>query len=903
MRPLHGGKCKIEPMATLLWLFSTSLLAQADVPQASPAEKVAAAVAELASETFERRESATQFLWRAWPASKPALEAAAKSSDAEVALRARHILEQARYGLAPDTPPEIVRLTRDYRQGDANAKRAALGGHRERGQTSIILALLRNESDKNIQAQWAQEFLNLEKASAVLLVAGEDPSRAIETLQWLAEFGNAPARAQRDLAALLLLTGGLDKAIAERQAAGLYRDQPREAALLARLLQVQGNLPQAREIAEFSKDKHLQSDLYYRLEDWQALTQAGFIPGDSGIENLGFTAAYQRLAGNNAELNLAIQGILALAASKPERAWMCAEALMINGRWQEALDLLTRAYSAGAFDLLATQLRCTEAFQRIGIDKPREHVAEWFTDAMRGLPAGSRDAAPLFHRGCKAARVLHGLGEREQSLQLIAALDKAAGSRPDWSFSVFALQLDVGLMERAWQQGAQVIQNNERSMPSVMSHLYGSRSSVAREWWSILQDSAPDESPLSSLRKLEAILSPQPRIAPLAANVAALARQAEQAAEKLPLDPRLRRLAAIADVCLQHKELPLARSCLEKQAALAGGIKEERDPFGERSPRGVEPLVRLGLLEAEQGAWLQAAAAYGRAWELDKRNAVPLYFQGHALVQAGKDGEGRRLMERAVLLPLAGTEPRRDLARAMQARGLASEALSQWEIILRVGAFEGWEGGDDWAVQEAAENVARHVNRSDELRAAFLWQRYLFYMLKTNTGFLEAGHYARAVHRIHACRALGLLKSGQTQAALSEVWKAHAALPGEADFVAQVLPLLASGGHRKDAERLFEESFSAYDAVCRAFPRSSRHHNGLAWLAARCSQRLDAALAHAHEALCLEPGNPAFLDTLAEVHFQRGDRAAALTLATKAAELTPTNQHFQEQLRRFREAR
>jgi tetratricopeptide (TPR) repeat protein len=70
-------------------------------------------------------------------------------------------------------------------------------------------------------------------------------------------------------------------------------------------------------------------------------------------------------------------------------------------------------------------------------------------------------------------------------------------------------------------------------------------------------------------------------------------------------------------------------------------------------------------------------------------------------------------------------------------------------------------------------------------------------------------------------------------------------------------------------------------------------------MSAKCSRRLEEALKHAQKAVELSPDKAAYVDTLAEVHFQRGDRDEAIRHIRRCIELEPDSQYFHEQLTRF----
>jgi tetratricopeptide (TPR) repeat protein len=75
--------------------------------------------------------------------------------------------------------------------------------------------------------------------------------------------------------------------------------------------------------------------------------------------------------------------------------------------------------------------------------------------------------------------------------------------------------------------------------------------------------------------------------------------------------------------------------------------------------------------------------------------------------------------------------------------------------------------------------------------------------------------------------------------------------------------------------------------------------NNAAWLCTRTQRKLDEALALAEKAVVLAPDEAAYQDTLAEVHFQRGDRQAAVAAAKKCVAMVPGNLMFATRLKHF----
>src|SRR5262249_33164992 len=87
----------------------------------------------------------------------------------------------------------------------------------------------------------------------------------------------------------------------------------------------------------------------------------------------------------------------------------------------------------------------------------------------------------------------------------------------------------------------------------------------------------------------------------------------------------------------------LWRSCVHA-IFLKAGMEESANEYLAQSAVDARqrPHLRYGDFLAGQKRWELAAAQYGRAWDLNRTEPLPLYLKGWALVQAGQAQEGKR---------------------------------------------------------------------------------------------------------------------------------------------------------------------------------------------------------------------------------------------------------------------
>jgi tetratricopeptide (TPR) repeat protein len=306
-------------------------------------------------------------------------------------------------------------------------------------------------------------------------------------------------------------------------------------------------------------------------------------------------------------------------------------------------------------------------------------------------------------------------------------------------------------------------------------------------------------------------------------------------------------------------------------------------------------IVQCGDFFAEKKRFKDAAIYYSRAAELDSGNALALFLQGWALTQAGNTNEGKRLTELAHWLPLGSEGLRGDFAQELEKRGFVEDARRERDLVLTVGWYRYWHVGN---VINNASRMA--IQKKDFAKAVALLEKGIIGSMRMGASFVEPQAYLVIPASVSHHRARQLLNEGKTDDALALIRGVLDALPGQIEIVIETVPALEKAGRKKDVDELFTRTTAAYEAMCKEYPQSAFAHNSFAWLCANCRRRLDDALTHAQTAVKLEPKAAGYLDTLAEVHFRRGEREKAIEMMQKCVAMEPKSSYFRKQLERFR---
>ena len=231
----------------------------------------------------------------------------------------------------------------------------------------------------------------------------------------------------------------------------------------------------------------------------------------------------------------------------------------------------------------------------------------------------------------------------------------------------------------------------------------------------------------------------------------------------------------------------------------------------------------------------------------------------------------------------------------MSARGDDEAALAEWKFIYETASPDEWHQGR--AAQMLAEQAAEEKRWDD---AANYLDRLMYSTLQAESAFTEVRSYLRVRYRANFFRAMAAIAKKDGPAAAAATKGAFVHQPSDPTLSEEVFPALDKLGQQSAVDEMFARAFDLNVSTCDLFPDDPQAHNSLAWLAARSNRKLDDALTHAQRAVELDPDSAAYIDTLAEAYFAKGDRAKAIGLSEKAVALMPDDEELQGQLKRFK---
>jgi len=884
----------------------------ADKPPPGPTPD--ALVRDLGSAFFATREQAAATLWKRGREAVPALEKAAADPNPEVARRAREILDKFRWGVFPDTPPAVLKLIDQFRAGTPAERKTALVALTRGGPAGCAAAraVLRQDLPADARDPLVAHLTTLLRREVPLLLFDGKADEAADRVA-LHAAGTTPEGAA-DFAAFHLLRDTLPAAVADAEAARATARTPAAASLvLAHLYRAKRDWAKARaaaaDIPRPATGSSLVELLLEEEGDWAAL-RADPPPGPVNLPDA-LRLTFLRLADKgkafDAEAKKVRDGADDLGLREDVRD--AAFALLLNHRAAAATELLReKRQNLGLLaEILIARLRFKDA---LALSTPAKDADAEF-DRQEKLDADLR-----------RARVLVLTGRREEAVQLFTrvadGLKNLAAEVRDWDDihrarrALLRSELRAGLRDLACEHAGLYVAdapdsgNEPAGGETVFDLLFGTDADPAETLYRALRADRPaGEAAGVTLRRARDLLA---GTAPAAAVDDAIKRLAEDRADEgvaVPGAPewvafrrkvnRLGARAAVFRAAGRHADAEAAF------AAAADAAVDGPEVVGARAwVFGTSDAARPWLDYADylydRGRFAAAAARFEAGWKRFPDQPLLLFMSGRALVKDGRAKEGGRRMELAHWVGLGNEKARGKFLEELVRRGEAAAAQRETDLLLRACWSRDFYFGN--VMNQAARAAALNKDWATAERSV---QRSLLVLMKTpGVHFVDSAAYLNIPHEMLVFRARGLLAAGKVDAAVAQARAVLDVTPGHAELVSGLVPDLDALGRKKEADELFGRAWAAYRAVLADYPDSPAARNALAVIGANCRRELDAALAAATEAVAFDPKSAAYRETLAEVHFRRGDRAKALALMTKLAAEHPRSYLFRRQLLRYK---
>ncbi len=854
-------------------------------PAISPAtlspQAIEQAITDLGHEEFAVRERATEALIKAGEVALPAVQAAAKSTDPEVTLRAKIILKLAASGVPPGTSPELASLIEEFTAGDRDKKLKLLYNLQQPAEVQILTGAIAKEKDAS-QRQMLDSTLRSRVSSLASLHYRTNRIDDAETLLRSRE-GDTTAEAM--LLTLQLVSGRLPERTEQLAAAVAANPNPARLRRLAHLHRAAGNLAPARAAAAGLENKELALWLAIEAADWPAalaLSSLRYAGKEPTTEQFAFTLVLSHYAQDEQAFETAKGEITRRAIDRPADLWPAAEALLVAEQFDDAIELLKRGVPAAAFYLLWYRHDFEAAFALAGAAPGTKFDAEWYAR----LPDGNTVPTSLSLRRTDyagdIAAVLDYVGRKDDAQQVQGVLREAVRREPGTSMAWYDLvetDLRMGLRERALEDAA-IPLRRRKSTPAtppeltatqvfggnILIELYGREFPLRyTELWSqVLAATGGDAS--QALPLVEPLLNP------------ASARQ-------LSPDERRANLNALLAMPAVSDRYRYSRF-LDQVASLAARLGEEDLAYRLRA-RGMT-IARSGTTFISLQRGMDAVS--DRDWptvvqhlrRYERRGSGSSQQQenlGVALLKLGQEEEGRKYLEQALKWRI---DPG---AHAMQGQLLLSydlkpDAANRYRVATRL--LPPGEG----ATINAFNSLGNALNTAAPDEAAALWKINMLGPL-VGPSDLTLDMYLKNTAVIRRELARAALAAGQFRAAADHALAELAAMPGDVVGVERLVPLFDERGQQALGDEVFARSVASYARVCEKFPTAAAHRHLLARASARCKRRLDEALALAKEAIALVPENANYHATLAEVHLARGEKPAAITAAEAGLILEP----------------
>lgn len=852
-----------------------------------PAKPLAALIEDLADDKFRVRENATREIWKIGESALDALQETAIGKDPEQAYRAAELIRKIQLHITPDTDPAVIALVERYAKASPNEKVVLFDQMHKRRAWRQILKLYAAETSPDTQVRLLRSVEGVAVVAARECLLAGDVKGAREFLEM------APADAE-----------GLLALADFHRSQGTWQEEMKRAKTLngaqahawqLALYRAAGNLVAARDAADAAGEVRISAAMAALLGDPLPWLRKNDADGDGGAIVGPYTEiAIQRWLGKEmrpADLEPLVRSVNSKNREERQNAM---DSLFLLGEPALAEKAYVTNSRLSAFTYFESLERIPEALKSLGLDPENPDYTGWAASRFKNLTEnGGDDAQDVtvdsqqlillgnflerrgLHQPCADAflKPLATLAEKDAKV-FTEFLGQLFGGNATMSSEVLGAPLVARQAAVAWAG------DHAERWEEVVASALGGQDEV-NDLWDWLADL---KSEASRAERFDGLLA-----------LCGLGRD--------PLRLREKWLASAWEA--------INRTPQEKR----GPLLEKLKFILNQSPDVINDLkLSDQFLES---------------------NSREISWRDHILdlSAAGRwDAAGEFFQKQIDRISAARLDPEPSLhaclAACLRNAGNTDEAAAQDSLVEKLAlgndAIEianGYAYGSDY--KRAADWWARAARQTDPGSERFPVALQLHgQMLMEQGSWKETAAVSEVRAQMMAAgdsgsslplvslrlrlqsdlgRALANLKNDRAKS-IALLKNCHGLFPSDGSLADDFFPSIRKMGLIKEHDEWFRISWGRMTAVLARFPDSDNTCNTTAWLASRARRNLDQAEAYENHALTLNPDQSAYLDTMAEIQFAKGNRDKAIEWSTRAINFLPADSMLRRQHERFRTA-
>ncbi len=828
---------------------------------------VAQWIDQLSNEKLSVRIEAQNKLWKAGSSIQKELEDAALAKNPETSLRVAAIIRKIKLGITPDSPKEIVALVESFANLSIEDKKNAIEKLKESRQWRIALLLFQNENDGTAKAQMRENVDGIAIVAArESLLAGDSATAR----KFLDDFSEDPKNLMAK-AWMARSSGTLDQEIAD---CSKLNDKKSIAYHLC-LLRVKGDRAAAIDLAE--KNNLVQTGASLQLLDgqsdmWLDLRAPSFDNDSRELLEI-YIALVKDRTNSSKEHQSNVNRLIkeALKGDDYQRRWLATHLLFALGLSEPGEKSLKALNPVMLFDQYVEQERIDEAIQVLGLDPANPDYEKWLSKRMSILI----EKPDLVEN------------EMEQIPSVLSFLEKRGLT--EVIDKVFVPQM-LALAEKDAESFIQMLQQcfspyaRVRIAPETalkVAIAYAKDDDVL--WGTMIESALPDNNQFNQWWDWIAELYPAATRAERFTYFITLFRIIPDRQNQMAdIDHKIEKFLKACDATKIKNYLKLVSIIAE----ITGNTKYAQWATAEGESMGIDDLIKLERWEDAEKELQKLFAKSPDSIDLLLRISICQRLLGKT--EEAKKNE--TLYESLIL----GDATMMSLTAAINESFGQSKKASEWRQITLTCSSPSTPA---WLINIYQEAEKQMLN-GQWSQASSGYEAYLISVVNQDSENLSGSILFRTRKKADMAYAFGQLKKNP-EVAVKQLKQIHQSLLSDASLADQFFPCLRLVGLRDQHNQWFEETWQSMMKLRDRFPLDDNIRNSAAWLAARSMQRLDDAEKESTEALRLRPNQAAYLDTMAEIYFARGNREKAIEWSKKSTMAEPGSTPLLEQYYRF----